>query len=179
MQVKNLFVTLDTNNDGSIDTKELRKGLKAFGYSLADAEVEQLMNRMDLNQARFPTPITCFDLSHSYLGAGYIKHISSLWFWMRFLARCLRWDVLNIRVEHTRRRVLIACKNIVQTQVHCANPHFQTQQRLWLPGDAVAALQGVPVSENGTLLCIACTQAPHDLCMHSSISSMSLQARDG
>lgn len=49
-KVKNLFVTLDTNNDGSIDTKELRKGLKAFGYSLADAEVEQLMARMDLNQ---------------------------------------------------------------------------------------------------------------------------------
>lgn len=52
VQVKNLFVTLDTNNDGSIDTKELRKGLKAFGYSLADAEVEQLMARMDLNQVR-------------------------------------------------------------------------------------------------------------------------------
>lgn len=56
VQVKNLFVSLDTNNDGSIDTKELRKGLKAFGYRLADAEVEQLMNRMDLNQARCPHP---------------------------------------------------------------------------------------------------------------------------
>ena len=44
-------MTLDTDNDGTIDTKELRKGLKAFGYSLADAEVEQLMHRMDLNQA--------------------------------------------------------------------------------------------------------------------------------
>jgi hypothetical protein len=50
VQVYALFKELDTNNDGIIDTKELRKGLKAFGYSLTDAEVEQLMRRMDLNQ---------------------------------------------------------------------------------------------------------------------------------
>jgi Ca2+-binding EF-hand superfamily protein len=50
MQVQAIFQQIDTNNDGIIDTKELRKALKAFGYSLADAEVEQLMSRMDLNQ---------------------------------------------------------------------------------------------------------------------------------
>ena len=48
-QVYELFLEIDLNGDGIIDTKELRKGLKAFGYNLTDAEVEQLMLRMDLN----------------------------------------------------------------------------------------------------------------------------------
>jgi Ca2+-binding EF-hand superfamily protein len=49
MQVYQLFLEIDTNGDGMIDTKELRKALKSFGYNLTDAEVEQLMLRMDLN----------------------------------------------------------------------------------------------------------------------------------
>jgi Ca2+-binding EF-hand superfamily protein len=49
VQVYQLFLEMDLNGDGIIDTKELRKGLKAFGYKLTDAEVQQLMLRMDLN----------------------------------------------------------------------------------------------------------------------------------
>ena len=52
VQVYQLFLDIDANGDGIIDTKELRKGLKRFGYNLTDAEVEQLMLRMDLNQVR-------------------------------------------------------------------------------------------------------------------------------
>lgn len=40
---------MDTDKDGNVDAKELRKALKAFGYSLSDAEVDQLMSRLDLN----------------------------------------------------------------------------------------------------------------------------------
>ena len=39
VQVYQLFLEIDLNGDGIIDTKELRKGLKAFGYNLTDAEV--------------------------------------------------------------------------------------------------------------------------------------------
>ena len=49
VQVYQLFLEIDANGDGIIDTKELRKGLKKFGFNLTDAEVEQLMLRMDLN----------------------------------------------------------------------------------------------------------------------------------
>jgi Ca2+-binding EF-hand superfamily protein len=49
LQVQAIFDQMDTDKDGNIDSKELRKALKAFGYSLSDAEVDQLMSRMDLN----------------------------------------------------------------------------------------------------------------------------------
>jgi Ca2+-binding EF-hand superfamily protein len=52
VQVYQLFLDIDANGDGIIDTKELRKALKRFGYNLTDAEVEQLMLRMDLNHVR-------------------------------------------------------------------------------------------------------------------------------
>ena len=44
-----IFELMDTDKDGNVDAKELRKALKAFGYSLSDAEVDQLMSRIDLN----------------------------------------------------------------------------------------------------------------------------------
>lgn len=49
-QVCAVFQTLDTDGDGSISAKELRKGLRRFGYALSDAEVGQLLSRMDLNR---------------------------------------------------------------------------------------------------------------------------------
>jgi Ca2+-binding EF-hand superfamily protein len=59
LQVQALFEQMDTDKDGNLDAKELRKALKAFGYSLSDAEVDQLMSRMDLNMDGALFPLAC------------------------------------------------------------------------------------------------------------------------
>ena len=67
LQVHAIFELMDTDKDGNIDAKELRKALKAFGYSLSDAEVDQLMSRIDLNMDgarpqphQMPESVPCF-----------------------------------------------------------------------------------------------------------------------
>lgn len=47
---RSLFEEIDTDRSGGIDAQELAAGLKARGYAVTEAEVEQLLDRMDLNQ---------------------------------------------------------------------------------------------------------------------------------
>jgi Ca2+-binding EF-hand superfamily protein len=83
VQVYQLFVEMDLNGDGIIDTKELRKGLRSFGYKLADAEVHHLMLRMDLNHDG--------NVDFSELAASLID-------WQQFQAVQSDWDAWLDRV---------------------------------------------------------------------------------
>jgi calcium-dependent protein kinase len=47
---RSLFEEMDTDGSGSIDADELAAGLKARGYTVSKAEIEQLIDRMDINQ---------------------------------------------------------------------------------------------------------------------------------
>lgn len=47
---RKLFEEIDTDSSGGIDAEELAAGLLKRGYSLTRDEVDQLIDRMDLNQ---------------------------------------------------------------------------------------------------------------------------------
>ena len=46
---RELFEGLDTDKSGGIDMKEFTDGLKQQGYSLSSEEIEQIMDRIDIN----------------------------------------------------------------------------------------------------------------------------------
>ena len=47
---RDLFEALDTDQSGGLDARELAEGLLARGYRVSREEMDQLINRMDLNQ---------------------------------------------------------------------------------------------------------------------------------
>lgn len=47
---RDLFEEIDTDSSGGIDTDELAAGLASRGYTVTRDEVEQLIDRMDINQ---------------------------------------------------------------------------------------------------------------------------------
>ena len=47
---RELFEAMDTDRSGGLDAKELAEGLLSRGYRVTKAEMDQLINRMDLNQ---------------------------------------------------------------------------------------------------------------------------------
>ncbi len=47
---RDLFEEIDTDSSGGIDADELAAGLHKRGYSVTRQEVDQLIDRMDLNQ---------------------------------------------------------------------------------------------------------------------------------
>lgn len=46
---RELFERLDTDKSGGIDMREFTEGLKQQGYSLSAEEIEQIMDRIDIN----------------------------------------------------------------------------------------------------------------------------------
>ena len=47
---RDLFEEIDTDRSGGIDADELAAGLHKRGYSVTRQEIDQLIDRMDLNQ---------------------------------------------------------------------------------------------------------------------------------
>ncbi|KAK9836887.1 hypothetical protein WJX74_010460 [Apatococcus lobatus] len=47
--IRELFERLDTDKSGGIDMKEFTDGLKQQGYTLSSEEIEQIMDRIDIN----------------------------------------------------------------------------------------------------------------------------------
>ena len=47
---RELFEALDTDRSGGLDANELADGLLSRGYRVTKAEMDQLIDRMDLNQ---------------------------------------------------------------------------------------------------------------------------------
>jgi Ca2+-binding EF-hand superfamily protein len=47
---RDLFEALDTDHSGGLDARELAEGLLARGYRVSREEMDQLIDRMDLNQ---------------------------------------------------------------------------------------------------------------------------------
>ena len=47
---RDLFEAMDTDRSGGLDANELAEGLLVRGYSVTREEMDQLIDRMDLNQ---------------------------------------------------------------------------------------------------------------------------------
>merc|ERR1712070_340012 len=48
-ELRDAFKVFDTDNNGSIDKKELKRLLKKLGQTLTDAELDAMMNEVDTN----------------------------------------------------------------------------------------------------------------------------------